>query len=52
MNLGLFSFQTILAQPMKTAIMGIVMNLEPANVMPIGIAVQIALVNKNSLSNF
>ena len=32
---------------MKTAIaMVIVMNLEPANVMTIGIAVQIALVNK------
>jgi hypothetical protein len=42
-----FSFQTFLAQPMKTATMGIVMNLEPANVIPIGIAMQIVLVNKS-----
>jgi hypothetical protein len=45
-----FSFQSILVQPKKTAInMGIVMNLEPANVIPIGIALQIALVNKKYL---
>ena len=35
---------------MKTAIaMAIVMNLEPANVMPIGIALQIVPVNKSSI---
>ena len=35
---------------MKTAIaMVIVMNLEPANVMPIGIALQIVPVNKSSI---
>ena len=46
-----FSFQSILVQPKKTAItqMDYVMNLEPANVIPIGIALQTALVNKKNL---
>ena len=43
-------FQSILVQLKKTVIkMDIVMNLEPANAMPIGIALQIALVNKKSV---
>ena len=48
-----FSFQSILVQLKKTAMirMDFVMNLEPANALPIGIAMQIALVNKSSLSN-
>ena len=46
-----FAFQSILVQPKKTAMnqMDFVMNLELANVIPIGIALQTALVNRKNI---